>query len=253
MSSRDLERLQRIVLTRTAEQCRPWRTALESAGLRTLTLPLLRFSLLDPPGDLDPQGYDYVLFTSPQGVASFFDAGLETGAARVGVLGDGTAGTLAACGGTDHLGLRARDGAGLARAFTAAHDGPADILLPGPERRLEEPKTTLEAAGFAVTVLPLYRTDAVPAAELPAEPFRPDDLIFFASPSAVRAFVAAWGVRPRCVAIGETTAQAAREADFETAVADAPDLSAMVRAAGLGVELSTHPEPESPNACKESS
>jgi uroporphyrinogen-III synthase len=49
----------------------------------------------------------------------------------------------------------------------------------------------------------------------------------------VRAFTDAWAERPRCVTIGATTADAARPAGFETAVAVTPDLSAMVRAAGL--------------------
>ena len=57
--------------------------------------------------------------------------------------------------------------------------------------------------------------------------------MFFASPSAVRAFVGAYAERPECVAIGETTARAALEAGFPAAVAATPDLEAMVLAAGL--------------------
>ena len=119
---------------------------------------------------------------------------------------------------------------------------PATILLPGPERRLPEPVATLADSGFAVTALPLYRTEPVPADELPPAPFLPGDVVFFASPSAVRACVAAWADRPDCVAIGETTAAAAREAGWTPVVADSPDLSAMARACGLG------PIPELPTA-----
>lgn len=231
----------RIVLTRTAEQCRPWRAALASAGHAVLELPLLRFTPLEAPAAAPAA--DFILFTSPQGVRAFFDAGLDPGAARVGVLGDGSAAALTACGGHDDLELRAPDGARLARAFAARFAAPAVILLPGPDRRLPEPRAALEAAGFTVVDLPLYRTDPVPPAELPEDPWRPGDLIFFASPSAVRACTTAWGAPAPCVAIGGTTAAVAREAGFDTLVADEPTLAAMVRAAGL--DPIPHPEESS--------
>lgn len=228
----------RIVLTRTVEQCRPWAAALRTAGHDVLELPLLRFTALEVPAQTPAA--DFILFTSPQGVRAFFDAGLQPGAARTGVLGDGTAAALTACGGRDDLELRAPDGAQLARAFAARFAAPAVILLPGPERRLPEPRAALEAAGFTVVDLPLYRTDAVPPAELPEDPWRPGDLIFFASPSAVRACAAAWGAAAACVAIGGTTAEAARDAGFAAIVAGAPTLEAMVLAAGL--DPIPHPE-----------
>ena len=131
------------------------------------------------------------------------------------------------------LGLATADGAELAVAFAAAVPAPAKVLLPGPAKRLREPRNTLERAGFTVTELPLYATAIVPAAELPATPLAPGDIVFFCSPSAVRAFVGAWSERPDCVAIGETTAATARDAGFPTRVAATPDLEAMVLAAGL--------------------
>ncbi len=233
----------RIILTRTREQCRPWRHALEAAGCDVLEMPLLRFALLPVPSDLDPASFDWILFTSPQGVRAFCDAGLPTGDARLGVLGDGTAAALRACGREDDLGARERDGAGLARVFTSKVEAPASVLLPGPERRLTEPRATLEAAGFAVTELPLYRTDAVPPSELPERPWQDGDLVFFASPTAVRAFAAAWGPAVPCIAIGETSARAASDAGFSVTTAASPDLQAMVLAAGLDRVLEPTPEP----------
>jgi len=197
-----------------------------------LTLPLLRYVPLDPPSDLDTTAFDWILFTSPQGVRAFCDAGFPAGQARFGVLGDGSAAALAACGHEDDLKVRALDGTGLARDFVGRITPPAKVLLPGPDRRMDDPRLTLVAAGFDVVELPLYRTDAVAPTELPDDPWRPGDLIFFASPSAVRACAARWGAVAPCVAIGETTAIASREAGFETVVADTPDLIAMIRAAG---------------------
>jgi len=228
----------RIVLTREAAQCRAWAGALESAGVSVLELPLLRYAPLTPPADLDPAAFDWILFTSPQGVRAFADAGLSPGGARLGALGFGTGGGTAAVladyGWRDDLGARCRDGAELARAFVDAGAAPARVLLPGPDHRLSEPAAGLRAAGCTVVEMPLYRTEAIPAGDLPRDPFAEGDLVFFASPSAVRAFAAAYAQRPPCVAIGETTADAARAAGFDPLVADAPDLSAMARAGGLG-------------------
>jgi len=226
----------RIVLTRASESNRPWRRALEAAGVAVLVLPLVRFDARPLPRDLEPGTYDWILFTSPQGVRAFCDAGLSPGGARVGALGGGTAAVLAACGLRDDLGADTRDGAGLARVFRARIAAPARVLLPGPETRLPDPRATLETAGFEVTELPLYRTTAVPASELPEAPFAPGDVVFFCSPSAVAAFTEAYAERPPCVAIGTTTAVAARAAGFPVRSADEPSLAGMAGACNLHLE-----------------
>jgi len=221
----------RIVLTRQAEANRPWAARLRTAGYAVLELPLLRFELLPAPAELVVA--DWLLFTSPQGVRAFTGAGLSKGKARVAALGTGTAAVLTQVGLTDHLDLEARDGSELASAFVAAVEAPARVVLPGAQRRLEEPRATLETAGFEVAELPLYETVALTRDDLPTAPFTGGDVVFFCSPSAVGAFVGAWDERPDCVAIGETTAPPLRAAGFAPAVAEQPNLEEMVRAAGL--------------------
>ena len=94
-----------------------------------------------------------------------------------------------------------------------------------------------------MTEVALYETESRAAGRAAGRAdLRAGDIVFFCSPSAVRAFAGAWTERPRCVAIGETTARAAREAGFATAVAATPDLEAMVLAAGLD----PFPEPAEP-------
>lgn len=228
-----MERPRRIVLTRERERCREWRERLQGVDAEILELPLLRFEPLAPAPGTAGGAYDWILFTSPQGVRAFAEAGLAPGGARLGALGVGTATELATHGLPDDLGVRTEDGAALAQAFTQRVKEACAVLLPGPERRLEEPRRTLEAAGHRVTELPLYRTTAVPSAELPAAPFAPGDVVFFASPSTVRIFADVWNDRPGCVTIGETTAAAAREAGFDPVAAASPDPEAMARACGL--------------------
>jgi uroporphyrinogen III methyltransferase/synthase len=224
---------QRIILTRQRDRNTEWAARLRAAGHAVVELPLIRYEALPVPGDLDPGSFDWILFTSPQGVKAFVEAGLQGTQAKIAALGTGTSVALSEAGLEDELGLRTVDGAEFAREFLKAVSGPGRVLLPGPNRRLKDPRATLEAAGFTVRELPLYETVAVPPDELPDMEFAPGDIVFFCSPSTVRAFTAARDERPRCVTIGETTARPARDAGFETAVAVTPDLSAMVLAAGL--------------------
>ena len=221
----------RIVLTRQQESNRPWAERLRTTGHAVLELPLVEFKTLGV--DTELPASDWLLFTSPQGVRAFRKAGLSVGQAKVAALGTGTARALAGVGLKDDLGLETRDGAELATAFTARVTAPAAVLLPGPRRRLAEPRATLEAAGFTVTELALYETEVVLVDDLPDAPFAQGDVVFFCSPSAVRSFTGAWDERPECVAIGETTADALRAAGFEPRVAEQPNLEEMVRAAGL--------------------
>ncbi len=230
----------RIVLTRQQESNRAWAEQLTAAGRSVLELPLLRFEAIAHDALPNPEDFDWMLFTSPQGVRAFAVAGLEPGEVLIGTLGRGTRAALAEFGWKDLLDVECRDGSELAERFATQVASPARVLLPGPERRMADPRKSLEDKGFEVTELPLYRTLPIPADELPTQRLREGDLPFFCSPSTVRAFCAAWPDRPTCVAIGETTAIVAREAGFETRTAVTPDLNAMVRAAGLD----PLPEPE---------
>jgi len=232
----------RIVLTRAAAACEPWRRRLEAAGMPVLVLPLLRHTPLPVPDRLRRQRCDWILFTSPRAVRAFATEGLSIAGARVGSVGDGTTRILRKLGIRATLQAQEQDGAGLARVFCTHVKASVSVLLPGPLQRLPEPKRALLAAGHRVVELPLYRTDPITPAELPEVPADPRDTVFFASPSAVRAWVAAWDVRPRCVAIGRTTAAACREHGFPTLVAGRPDLEHMLLAAGLSLSPATPPK-----------
>jgi len=232
----------RIILTRGRDRNQAWANRLVAAGHAVVELSLIRYESLPVPEGFDPGGFDWILFTSPQAVRAFIAAGLGQGSASIGTLGEGTASVLVTAGLQDDLKAQTATGAELAQAFLAKVPGPGRVLLPGAAKRLAEPKVSLAAAGFEVTELALYETCPLAPEELPAADFQPGDIVFFCSPSTVRAFTGAWTERPRCVAIGETTAKEARAAGFETAVATTPDLSAMVLAAGLD----PFPEPVSP-------
>lgn len=226
----------RVVVTREAQANAPWLARLAALGLETLDLPLLRYEALDPP--LPDGPWDWALVTSPQGARRLAAWGRLPADVKLGTLGGGTRAALEAAGLRDDLhddlGVDTPDGAALAQAFLARVAVPCRVLLPGAESRLAEPGRSLRAAGCEALAVALYRTVTVPPGELPPVAWRAGDVVLFGSPSAVRAFAAAWRERPRCVAIGATTAEAAREAGFRPEVAETPDLDAMLRAAGLG-------------------
>jgi uroporphyrinogen-III synthase len=234
----------RIVLTRQQESNQAWADQLASAGRPVLELPLLRFEPLPAPDGFSPDAYEWILFTSPQGVRAFAAAGFSPGQARIATLGAGTRAVLAEHGWNDDLGADCLDGTELAATFSDQIQPPGRVLLPGPERRMADPRQSLETAGFSVTELPLYSTRPLEPGSLPVAPFATGDIVFFCSPSTVRAFISTWDERLPCVAIGETTAAVTREHGFPTQVAATPDLNAMIRAAGLD-PLSGLNQPES--------
>ncbi len=237
---------QRIILTREQQRNQIWADRLQKAGLPFFELPLVRYAALALPNERDFSTFGWILFTSPQGVRAFADLQPDIGDARCAVLGHGTAAALRLVGWEVGFNARALDGVAFAAQFLATAGEPCAVLLPGPKRRLAEPRAALESAGYAVHELPLYETlpaaaDAIAKAEL-----KPDDVIFFCSPSAVRAFAGAREDKPQCVAIGNTTAEACRNHGLTPVVADSPDLDAMVLAAGISGLPAATPEPVKP-------
>ncbi|MBU8869534.1 MAG: uroporphyrinogen-III synthase [Gemmatimonadales bacterium] len=222
--------ISRIVLTRQQESNQAWIKRLEADGFRVLDLPLLYFEPVPAPDDFGIEKFDWIVFTSPQGVRSFAKSGLQPKSTRIATLGAGTRTVLAEFGWSDDLGADCLDGVELAGVFADQVKTPGQVLLPGPKFRMADPRESLEKSGFTVTELPLYETLPIAPSSLPVAIFSPDDVVFFCSPSTVRAFTAAWLERPLCVAIGETTAVAARKFGFRTVVAATPDLEAMVKA-----------------------
>jgi uroporphyrinogen III methyltransferase/synthase len=93
----------RIVVTRTRKQAGELSAQLRSLGARVFELPTIR---IEPPGDLrafaelvqDAHSYDWIVFTSANGVEAFFeiffklyDDGREIGGAQIAAIGPATA------------------------------------------------------------------------------------------------------------------------------------------------------------------
>ncbi len=93
----------RIVVTRSRKQASVLSNALRNLGADVMELPTIR---IDPPTDLrefaelvqDSHSYDWIVFTSPNGVTAFFemffrlyDDARDVGAAKIAVIGPATA------------------------------------------------------------------------------------------------------------------------------------------------------------------
>jgi uroporphyrinogen III methyltransferase/synthase len=198
----------RIVVTRAEGQAAPLVERLEALGHEVVSCPLIS---IEPLGDepIDPEPYDWVVVTSPNGAAELARR-LSRKPHNLAAIGPGTAAELRARGLEPDLVPKVHSQEGLAEELP-----PGRILLAAAEgaRRV-----------LAADFLPLYRTHEL-------RPAAPDgDLALLASPSAARA-LAATGARLPVVAIGPQTAAAAREAGLDVvAEAQAHDVDGLLDA-----------------------
>lgn len=226
----------RIVVTRSRTQVGPLKALLEAEGAEIVEFPTIRIVPLDDYSEVDRAldrlgDYQWIVFTSQNGVAAFLDrlrgrggdlralAGLHLAA-----IGPATAHALVARG----LRVDLAPGEFVAEALVEALAGGGRARLHGARvlvPRALEARTVLpeglRARGAVVDVVPVYRTETERAQ--PPQAWRqlldgPVDAITFTSSSTVRNFVEVVGPeapgiagRALVVCIGPVTAATARE------------------------------------------
>lgn len=214
-------------------------TALEEAGA---SVRRVATSVLVPAADggaaltaatADLGRFTWVAFTSVTAVAALAGHvrdGRAFGAAQIAAVGPATAAAL-----TDHFGVVAdlvaerATGGGLAEALGDAPDLGSAILVPQAAEARPELADGLRARGWQVEVVVAYRAEAPPpmSDEESTAVCRADAAVFTA-PSAVRGLSNALGGwrPPAALAMGPTTAQAARQIGIDPArVVTADDVS----------------------------
>ena len=240
----------RIVVTRTRAQAGALSTQLRALGADVFELPTIE---IQPPTDLrafaelvqDAHAYDWIVFTSPNGVTAFFDLfyklyddAREIGGARIAVIGPGTAQRVKSF--HMHVDLEPEEfvAEGLVRAFQK--QGTIEnlrILLARAEQARDVLSKQLTRLGAIVDEGFAYRTVAETRDVTGARRRFVDegaDLITFTSSSTVENFLALgleWPKGMQVASIGPITSKTARERGLTVDIeARRHDISGLVEA-----------------------
>jgi uroporphyrinogen III methyltransferase/synthase len=241
----------RVLLTRPAENSAAWREAFAAAGATVIVHPTVE--VVPPPSweALDEAfgrlgDYDWLVFTSAA-AARFSLARLPVpprslARPRVAAVGAETARVIEEHGLVVALIPEVQRQEGLVDALGDLRPG-TRVLFPQAIGGREGLRDALLARGCIVDVVPASQTIA--RRDLPAPP--PFDVATFASPSALRAFVAAHGLAPlqraAVAVIGPTTGAAASALGLEPLVAPRPSADALIRTlADAGLPARSSPQ-----------
>lgn len=222
-----------IVVTRPLSQAGPLVEGLERLGAEVAVVPLVEIVPVEDAAALDAAGadlelYDWVVFTSANGVAAFGDR-LVARSPRIAVVGPTTADSVRARG-LEPVHVGRGTGEDLAAELEPVRG--ARVLLLQADLAGPEVAAGLRARGASVDVVTAYRT-------LPRRPADGElgildraDAVVLASASAARSLGATGGARGAlCVCIGPKTAEAAREVGLRVGlVADEATSQGIIRA-----------------------
>ncbi|MEQ1858547.1 MAG: uroporphyrinogen-III C-methyltransferase [Chthoniobacteraceae bacterium] len=247
----------RIVVTRTRQQAGALSSALRGLGADVFELPTIR---IEPPTDerefvtsvVHAHQYDWLVFTSPNGVQAFFEKFFEVradarelGAPKIAAIGPATAAKVREYRFTVDLQPEEFVAEAVVEAFTK--QGSIEnltILIARAEKARDVLPDELAKLGAIVDIVPVYRTvpetDDVSGgiARFKAEGA---DLITFTSSSTAENFHALglpWPAGMKTASIGPITSKTMRElgmsVDIEAEQYDIPGLVAAIRAHGGG-------------------
>jgi uroporphyrinogen III methyltransferase / synthase len=196
------------VVTRTREQASALVELLSEAGAHCLEIPTLEIGPPDDFGPLDAAlarlaGYHWLIFTSANGVAAFFERlfekGLDVralGGAKLAAIGPATAQALGARGLVADVVPARFQAEDLAAALLPQIAPGSRVLLARAQAAREVLPETLTQAGIQVEVAPVYqarRPGAIPEAARPFIESGRIDLLTFASSATVHNFAALVG------------------------------------------------------------
>jgi uroporphyrinogen III methyltransferase / synthase len=228
-----------VAVTRARAQVSGLAERLRSLGADVVEAPAIKIVPLDGPVP-DPQRYDLVCLTSPNGVRLLFQRLLDRGrdarvfgGARVAAIGPGTAAALADRGIVADIVPERFVAEGLVEALADLPVNRALVARAADARDVLP--DALRARGADVDVVALYETVAEPLAEWQLDAIGRADYITFTSSSTVRFFLDAAGNRlndsTRLVSIGPVTSAALRERGLEPDVeASRHDIDGLVSA-----------------------
>ena len=241
----------RVLVTRPKERSAELVFLLEDEGAEVESLPLLE---LAPPEDPRPllaaaeqiHRYAWIAFASPKAVAALADALRQVGSerriaeVRLAAVGPKTAKAIEDQGWALTIASEESHGHGLADAIRPFLDPSMEVLVPAAQEGRREQVDDLIDAGARVTWVAAYRSTRaeIDGSEWVRLAEQPPQVVLFASPRTVEAFLDEGADRARAVlaharrvAIGPTTARAMTELGFAPhEVAERPTPEALVEA-----------------------
>jgi uroporphyrinogen III methyltransferase/synthase len=221
-----------VVITRPEAQAAEMRELLWQQGARTIAFPTIRIVPPESRQALDQaldrlESYDWIIFTSANGVRFFFRRLQEIGrdlrdlkGIRICTIGPATASTLEAMGIRVDLIPDSYISEGVVRAFEKHDLNGRKILLPRAEMARDVIPEGLAGLGAAVDVVTVYRTITSDRKKDELEPLIAAgkvDVITFTSPSTVTNFMTIMGKdfslppQIRIACIGPVTAAAVKK------------------------------------------
>ena len=234
----------RVVVTRPRPQAAELAGLLEEAGAEVIRLPTIAICPPESWGpvdaalrELDDGWFEWVLFTSANGVDKLFerwrgqgtDPAALTRLAKVAAVGRATARLLREYGVEPDVVPSTANAEALARAVGA---GSGPVLWPRAAEAGEAPVGILAAAGWTPYEVAVYRTVQAPAETAQAAAVRRGafDVVTFTSGSAVRAFIGIVGP-PGRLGLARTSPRG------RTMACLGPATTRAARAAGLRVDV----------------
>jgi uroporphyrinogen-III synthase len=234
-------RRQRIMLTRSEQDCSAWAIELAQRGAEAIVFPCIDTEIVDTDETRarlrhELRRADWIVFTSKRGVGAFVELmGRELPArAKVATVGAATANAAATALGRADLTGTHGTAAELANELVTVADRNQNMLLVLAENAATALEHKLAAKGHRVSRIAVYRTIPKPALQRKRRFSTFDaDWVFLASPSSTVGF--ANQVELDCdasfVAIGPTTTSAARRQGFlQIREARVPSLSGLMEA-----------------------
>lgn len=255
-----------VVVTRSQAGAAGLRELLEERGATVITVPTIRFEVSDDLRDWESAlaarlRITHLVFTSQVAVDHFALLARNVGLAedawshcRVAAVGQATADAVERAGWRCEIRVGRSTGADLAVSLVRDEGvGPESfVLMPQSDLARPDAARCLESAGATVIAATIYRTRpedpdrAAPLLEA-IEAGSRIDAVTFASPSAVRGFLAMTGdvgrrllagSTARIVSIGTVTSSAVREEGLEVAAeADRPGVRELAEAVERALSL----------------
>lgn len=228
----------RIIVTQPQSKASRLDAKLWAMGAQTRLYPCIRTSFIRPI-DPDFEGYDTLVFTSTEGVRSFFSWLMEQGkdaravaGKKLACIGSGTAAALKEYGLLADFVPSIYDGRHLGKEMTASGFITTDsrVILLRAKIGTQELTEELDKAGIEYLDYPVYETSYVDHPEI--EDLDSWDYVTFTSKSCVDGFVKTQkresfaGVKALC--IGTQTASEAAKFGFDTVISDMATIDSMV-------------------------